>query len=80
MDLLEYQKAFKVTDRVMAEKAGTVPAYIYQIARNIKKPSLRMARKLIAASGGLVTLVDLRPDYAEELTEIEAMSTKNITL
>lgn len=67
MDLSTYIKDSGVRQR-LADECGTSPAYLWQIAKGWRgrKASVDLAKKIVAASGGVVTLRDLRPDiYAE---------------
>ena len=52
----------------IAAAAGTTPDYLWQIesAWNGRRPSPELARRIVAATGGVVTLTDLRPDIWPE--------------
>jgi hypothetical protein len=63
MDVKTY---LKETDRALAEavaaRAGTTYDYLIQLAGQHRKPSPDLARKLVKASRGKLTLGELRPD------------------
>ena len=63
MDVKTY---LKDTDRgaaeIMAAKAGTTYDYLIQLAGKHRQPSPDLARKLVKASRGKLTLSELRPD------------------
>ena len=48
--------------RALAAKAGTHYVYLYQIRSGHRKASPKMARKIVEASAGNLTLHDVRPD------------------
>jgi transcriptional regulator with XRE-family HTH domain len=48
----------EVAEKV-ARKAGTSYAYLYQISLGHRRPSLALAKRLVAASGGEMDLVSL---------------------
>lgn len=48
--------------RELADAAGTVPAYVYQIATGRRKASPQLARRFDEATGGGVPKHELRPD------------------
>jgi len=49
----------------IAERVGCTPDYIRKINRGIRRPGPAMAKKIVVASEGEITLYDLRPDLAE---------------
>ena len=51
----------------VAKRAKTNMAYLGQIAGGHRKPSPHLAKRLVAASGGELTLVDLRPDIYSDV-------------
>lgn len=46
----------------LAENVGTSYGYLIQILHGFSKPSPKLARQLVEASGGQLTLEALRPD------------------
>jgi len=46
----------------LAEATGTKPVYLRQVSRGFRRPSMTLALKLEAASGGVLTARELRPD------------------
>lgn len=52
----------------MCAAAGTNYAYWRQIAYGHRKPSWQMAQRLAKASGGRLTVRDLRPDIHGAMT------------
>lgn len=66
MDAYTYiEKHGKPAAEALAAKAGTKYIYFYQIATGHRKPSPSLAKALVEASGGELTLTDLRPDIYE---------------
>lgn len=53
----------------MCAAAGTNYAYWRQIAYGHRKPSWQMAQRLAKASGGQLTVRELRPDIHDAMTE-----------
>lgn len=53
---------------LLVEAVGTCPDYLWQIATSWRgrRPSPAMARKIAAATCGMVTLSELRPDIWPE--------------
>lgn len=50
-----------------ASAAGTSVGYLWLLAGKHRQPSPKLARKLQEASGGILTLAELRPDlWGEE--------------
>lgn len=52
--------------REFAHRAGTTDAHLAQLKGGHRRPSAEMAKRLSAASCGVVTLCELRPDIWEE--------------
>lgn len=63
MDLLTYIAAMDQR-KALAEKCGTSPEYLWQVATGwrARKPSVDLARKIEEATAGAVTRAELRPD------------------
>lgn len=60
MNLAEY---LLIADpKLLANAAGTTPAYLYQIATERRKPSAALAKRIHIASSGAVSLHSLRSD------------------
>lgn len=66
MTLLEYWQASGKTSHIrkrelanLAEQCGTTHEYLKHIARGRKRPGVNLAYRLIKASGGKLTLVEL---------------------
>jgi len=63
---MDAQNYLKTHGRAAAEKvaqlAGTKYIYLCQIASGHRKPSPKLAKALVRASGGEMTLESLRPD------------------
>lgn len=59
------QKHGKETAESVALKAGTKFVYLSQIACGHRKPSPALAKALVEASDGALTLHELRPDIYE---------------
>lgn len=56
-------------DRIesIAKQAGTTPDYLTdQLANGHRRPSIKLAKKLVRALPGALVLADLRPDLLEE--------------
>jgi DNA-binding transcriptional regulator YdaS (Cro superfamily) len=47
---------------LVAKKAGTSRAYLYQIATGRRHASPKLARRIHAATAGVVSLEEIRPD------------------
>lgn len=63
MNLNHHWKNLSSSERErLAKASGTASAYLYQIAAGYRKPSPLLAQRIEAASNGLVTRQDLRPD------------------
>ncbi len=58
------KKDMKIPPKI-AERIGCTPDYIRKINRGVRRPGLQMAKKIVVASDGEITLYDLRPDLAE---------------
>jgi len=56
-----------LTQAQLAERIGSSAAYVSQISTGHRRASPRMAVKIEAASGGLVSRRDLRPDDWREI-------------
>jgi DNA-binding transcriptional regulator YdaS (Cro superfamily) len=66
MDMATYYESLsKPKLEALAKELDTSPAYLYQIARGIRKASAAMAQKLEEATEGIVTVPELRPDWAK---------------
>jgi DNA-binding transcriptional regulator YdaS (Cro superfamily) len=59
---------------LLASKAGTSRAYLYQIATGRRQASPKLARKIHEATAGAVGLADLRPDVWGSSSEEEGSS------
>lgn len=46
----------------LAAAVGVTAAFIWMIANNTRNPSPKVAKRIVKATDGAVTLVDLRPD------------------
>lgn len=46
----------------LAKAAGTKPVYLSQLVHGHRKPSVKLTKKIEAATKGAVTRFDLRPD------------------
>lgn len=63
MDVRDYLKAHDgETVEGVAVKAGTSVAYLRQLSGKHRRPSPELAKKLVQASDGAMTLAKLRPD------------------
>lgn len=74
MDLINYI-ADMDQRKALAEKCGTSPEYLWQVATGWRdrKPSIELAKKIEAATDGAVTRQDLRPDvFGEAPAKTEA--------
>jgi len=49
----------------LAARIGCTSDYLSKINRGVRRPGVEMAKKIMLASGGKITLRDLRPDLAE---------------
>lgn len=68
MDLKQYLSELTPEQRQdLAERAGTSPAYLVQLAGAHRKPSPAMARALVEASNNKLSLENLRPDIWGEV-------------
>jgi DNA-binding transcriptional regulator YdaS (Cro superfamily) len=65
MTLAEYL-LIEDADR-LAKACGTQAVYLMQIIRGVRRPSPKLARRIHAATNGVVTLESLRPDIWGEL-------------
>ena len=54
----------------LASRIGVDRSYIKKINRGIRRPSLKTARKIIAAMEGVISLEDLRPDIVSQVYEL----------
>lgn len=60
MDAMTFIKETSIDEaRRIAEVAGTTYNYFYQIARGDRNASTKLAKKLVAASGGRLDLMSL---------------------
>jgi DNA-binding transcriptional regulator YdaS (Cro superfamily) len=57
---------------LLAAKAGTNRAYLYQLSTGHRKASPKLARKIHEATAGAVGLADLRPDVWGSSSEEES--------
>ncbi len=63
MDIRSYLAPLDAAQRAnVAAAAGTTVAYLTQLAGGHRKASHKLARRLQEATGGAVTVHDLRPD------------------
>lgn len=63
MNLVDYLNSLTIAKReAFADRAGTTDAHLAQLKGDHRRPSPEMARKLVAASNGALTLAELRPD------------------
>ena len=60
MDLKKYMEEMPVS--ILAKDVGVAPAVIYQWMNGIRPVPIRRCHRVVEATGGLVTLKDLRPD------------------
>ena len=65
MTLAEYL-LIEDADR-LAKACETQSVYLMQIVRGVRRPSPKLARRIHAATNGVVTLESLRPDIWGEL-------------
>lgn len=63
------EKHGKPAAEALAHKAGTKYVYFYQIACGHRKPSPALAKALVEASGGELTLTELRPDIYDAIAQ-----------
>ena len=67
MTPFEYLKSNPKSDvALMAEEAGTTYAYFEQIARGYRTSSIKLAKRLRKASGGVMSLPEIIPSLADE--------------
>lgn len=59
MTLDAYLKAHPVTASDFAERIGVSPASVTRIRRGVQNITLELASRIVAATGGKVTLEDL---------------------
>ena len=59
MTLTEYLSATGTPIRALAERAETSPGYIHDIANGRRTPGLRLALRIVAATGGQVSVESL---------------------
>jgi DNA-binding transcriptional regulator YdaS (Cro superfamily) len=63
MDMKTFLKNTSPDEReALANRLGTSVAYFWQIAGGHRKPSALLCRRLEAASGGLISAAELRPE------------------
>lgn len=62
MTLTEYIRKYGAKD--LADKVGTSPAYLSQIANFHRKPGPKLSLNIEVATKGLVKASELRPDLA----------------
>ncbi|MGJ8516611.1 transcriptional regulator [Carnimonas bestiolae] len=63
MNLKEYLSELgKVGRKVMAQRCGTSPQYLYQLSLGNRTASPRLAIEIEKASGGVITCESLCPD------------------
>ena len=63
MALKQYLKTLTSDERAtLASEAGTSVGYLDQLKGDHRKPGPALARRLVAASRGELTLADVRPD------------------
>lgn len=62
MNLADYLTANGLTPTAFARLAGVQASTIFRILDGSRKAGVDVARKITAATNGLVTLTDLRPD------------------
>lgn len=72
MRLAEWLETTDTTQHALARAAGVTQGRISQIIVGKEKPSLELTRRLVQATGGRVTLLDLRPDLTDLLPASEA--------
>lgn len=60
--LTTYLDAAPGTRKAFADRVGISSAFLSQIESGARKPAPRVAFKIEKATGGRVTLADLRPD------------------
>ena len=59
MTLAEYLSQTGTPMKAVAEAAGTSPGYIHDIANGRRTPGLQMALRIVAATGGQVSVESL---------------------
>lgn len=63
MELRDYWLAMSTEDRqAFVDRAGTTISYMPLLTGGHRRPSPELARKLVEASDGVLTLTALRPD------------------
>lgn len=60
MDLREYMFRERLMNRQMAERIDMSLSYLVMVKLGKKKPSLRLAKRISAATNGQVTVEELR--------------------
>lgn len=54
--LADYLDQAGVTQRAFAKKVGVSPSYICEIVKGTKSPGLKLALRIVAATGGVVSV------------------------
>lgn len=62
MKLADYIAANGLTPAAFARKAGVQPSTIFRLLNGSRRAESETAAKITAATNGLVTIQDLRPD------------------
>lgn len=66
MKLIDYMREQKLTDAAMAALVGSVSAHgIRKVKYGERSPSLSLALRIEAATGGAVTPADLLPEHKQ---------------
>lgn len=74
MNLKQYLDSLPTgTQKDFAILAGTSPGYLRQLKFG-KKPSAKLCHRLVAASGGRMTLAELRPDIYAGLIPLSELN------
>ena len=63
MTLKQYLSALTIEERIQfADRAGTRVQYLYHLKGGHRKAGPALARRMVVASGGALSLGDVRPD------------------
>jgi transcriptional regulator with XRE-family HTH domain len=61
----KYLNESGLTQKELAQLAGLHPQALSNIVNGIKIPGRKVIRRLVKASGGQLTALDFRPDWAD---------------
>lgn len=67
MDLVSYRKSQKLTLAALAARCGCSQAQLSRIEAGKSRPSVELAARIQAETGGAVTVAALRPDLRAAL-------------